>query len=237
LYIHASYKNVPIVAGVITGQHLDLFLKGGATGLKLPTPFVLGKAMWDFSAYHTMWYERGNNALRRKGLSVGCAEFDEKELNVRIHLFRKTDSAMCCVCRSEGHEEKKRKPLFAHPLIEQGERITHQSKFDFSREQVGGFFGIGPFKVQAIKGLPLRQTTAAAEIRRRFPDPVDFVCYLCFEVVEGDYFAIAGIGVGALKQSKSDNNEVVQFNSHKEAKVHGVTLLHILSELQGTEFS
>jgi len=77
----------------------------------------------------------------------------------------------------------------------------------------------------------------AKEIKDRFSEPLSIFADFCFgfllDFVEGDVIAIVGIIITAVFPS---GRKVVTFLSQEEEKKHGVTLLHILSELHGNEF-
>jgi hypothetical protein len=63
-----------------------------------------------------------------------------------------------------------------------------------------------------------------------------FPCFLALlSRSEGGHFAITQLSLAAIKQ-KMDDTGVEVFKSLKEEKEHGVTPLHILSELQCTAF-
>jgi hypothetical protein len=58
--------------------------------------------------------------------------------------------------------------------------------------------------------------------------------FIYFGIVEGDNFAITTVGVHALKGDEV-SSKLRLFKSDEEAdKCGGVTLLHILSELEGS---
>jgi hypothetical protein len=229
--VDAKYKDVTFLSKVITGEELRRSLfERGYVELELTTPFVLGKAKWECTFLDRVDYQSGNI---EDGLSVGCADFDKEEVSVSIHFFRSSDSSMCCVLRDG---ENGFRSLKVHPLVDDGEGLTDQIRFDLSKEQEGGILGIGTFNARDIKGLPLRQSTAAAEIKDRFPGPVEFTALLYVEVVEGGHFAITRFSFAAVKQLKDGTTRLSVFMSHEEEREHGVTLLHILSEIQCTEF-
>jgi hypothetical protein len=101
-------------------------------------------------------------------------------------------------------------------------------------EQERGFLKIGPCRTDDLKGLPLRKTKEAAEILHRFPEPADFACYMIFKMVRRGYFAMMELYIDAMKKPKNGGSSVERFKSLVEEKEHRVTLLHILSKLQGT---
>jgi hypothetical protein len=166
-------------------------------------------------------YLDGQNAF---GLEVGCPEFDPASLNVQIHYYRTTDSTMACLLSSDTSPQDIF-PLRLHPGPDE--------TVDLSREQKGGFLSIGPFRAEHFAGLPLRKTRQAADIRRRLVDPIELSCYVMFKMDKRGYFGMTELYLDVLKKQKRDDVIVERFDTTEEEKEHGVTLLHILSELKG----
>jgi hypothetical protein len=105
--------------------------------------------------------------------------------------------------------------------------------FDLSRGHKGGFLSIGPHRKEHFAGLPLRKTRQAADIRRRRVNPIELACYVMFKVDKRGIFGMTEIYLDVMKQPKKENVIVERFKTAEEQKEHGVTLLHILSELKG----
>jgi hypothetical protein len=103
--------------------------------------------MWDLG-----WRMYSRNPLVSL-LSV--PDFDENELIVvRIHLFRPTDSVMCCLL-SEGEGKKTRTPLRAHPLLErQFEIVQDETKFDFNKKHRRWSLWNGTVQSSRHQGVP-----------------------------------------------------------------------------------
>jgi hypothetical protein len=104
---------------------------------------------------------------------------------------------------------------------------------DLSREQRGGVVAIGPFRAEHLAGLPLRNTRQAANIIRRLVDPIELACYVMFKMDKRGDFGMTELFLDVLKKSKREDVIVERFDTTEEEKEHGVTLLHILSELKG----
>jgi hypothetical protein len=203
---------------------MERFCTRGSIGLKLGRPFIVGKAFWECSGEDMLLYLNGHTA---RGLDAGCPEFDRDQLDVSIHYFRTTDSTMLRVLHQQATDSpQKYFPLRLHP--------NHDETVDMHREQDGGLLAIGPYRADDLKGLPLRKTKEAAEIQRRFPEPIDFTCYVIFKMVGRGSFGMTELYFDVMKKSKKWDSHVERFKSLEEEKEHGVTLLHILSELQGT---
>jgi hypothetical protein len=106
-----------------------------------------------------------------------------------------------------------------------------QTVVDLSREPHGGLLGLGPYGAEHFQGLALRKTRQAAEINRRFPDAIDLSCYVLFKMGKRGDFGMTEIHFDVMKkQQKGDSVE--KFRTQDEEKEHGVSLLHILSELE-----
>jgi hypothetical protein len=221
LHVLVKYKGVAILSQVIEGEGMERFCERGSIGLRLYRPRKLGLAFWEVSREEIWLYlERQNDS----GLEVGCRpEFDPADVDVRIHYYRTTDSTMACVLSSEECGQQYF-PLRLHPLPD----LT----VDSSKGQNVGVLGIGTFRVENFRGLPLRKTRKACQIRRKFPDPIDFCAYAIFKMDERRDFVITEVYVDVMKKPKNGELVVEKFNTLEE-KERGVSLLHILSELQG----
>jgi hypothetical protein len=203
---------------------MERFCTRGSIGLKLGRPFIVGKAFWECSGEDMLLYLNGHTA---RGLDVGCPEFDRDQLDVSIHYFRTTDCTMLRVLHHQATDSPQEYfSLRLHP--------NQDETVDMHREQDGGLLAIGPYRADDLKGLPLRKTREAAEIQRRFPEPIDFTCYVIFKMVGRGSFGMTELYFDVMKKSKKWDSHVERFKSLEEEKEHGVTLLHILSELQGT---
>jgi hypothetical protein len=220
LHVLIKYKGVIIVSEVIEGEGMERFC-ARTVGLKLARPFNLGKAFWECTAEEMRLYQEGQNEY---GLNAGCPDFDPANLQVKIHYYRTTDSTMACVLDSKTSPQEYF-PLRLHPSPDQ--------TVDLSREQQGGLLGLGPYRSETIQGLALRKTRQAAEINRRFPDAIDLSCYVLFKMGKRGDFGMTEIYFDVMKKPKKADLPAEKFKTRDEESEHGVSLLHILSELQG----
>lgn len=125
-------------------------------------------------------------------------------------------------------------PPKVHPLVNDGESLTDQDRFDLNKEQTTGWLEIGRLNSRDMKGQPLQQS--AAEIKDEFCMPVKFDAVLYLEVIEGAHFATRRFPLLWLQNKQKMTRRLAVFNSHEEKEEHRVMLLHILSELHCTEF-
>ena len=237
--LHLRHKGAPIYSQVVSGEDLSEFLGKGNSTWPLKSPIIIGKAEWETTPLDLLTYRYGYEPGDRLGLPVVCPTLDFHQLDVRIHMLRCTDSAMCCVFKSK----PKRKDIrfIVHPLVK-CERITPQARLDLSRPYDRVSCSLGPSPQDAFDSLPLRDSLLSNEIMMRFAEPLGFSCDIGFDFVDTngeDHMAITAIQIGALYPRLHENklsSELAHFESEQEAMKHGVTLLHILSELQANEF-
>lgn len=164
------------------------------------------------------------------GLLIKCKkDFDANKFDVSIHLYRESDSTLFSIFRS--NERRMQDPyIFAHPLISKGEIVTSKTKFDFERT-----FGIISFMEpkpwsNSREMLPLKRSGVAAEILQRIDDPVFFGVHLRPSVIDSGHVAIGALEIVALSAAE-ESGGYQTFRSEKEEKKNGVSLLHILSEV------
>jgi hypothetical protein len=105
-------------------------------------------------------------------------------------------------------------------------------KVDVSKGETTGVLGVGSYRVENFQGLPLRKTKQAYQLRRRFPDPIDLTAYVVFKMDKQRNFVMTELFIDIMKKPKPGELMVKRFKSSEE-KEHGVSLLHILSELPG----
>jgi hypothetical protein len=221
LHVLVTYKGVVIISQVVEGEGIERFCEQGSVGLRLGKPFPIGKAYYELSREGILSYLEGQNS---SGVEVGSRpEFDPASLDVKIHYYRTSDSTMACVLSSEECGQHYF-PLRLHPL--------RNLRVDSSKPQEMGVLAVGAFRVQNFRGLPLRETKAAWELRRKFPDPIDFTAYVVFRMDKRRDFVMTEIFMDIRKTPKVGDIIVTRFNALEEKK-KGVSLLHILSELQG----
>jgi hypothetical protein len=200
---------------------MERFCTRGSIGLNLVRPFTLGKTFWECSREEMQLYLDDQNEY---GLEVGCPAFDIAKLDVRIHFYRTTDSTMACLLSSDTSPQDNFS-LRLHP--------SPDETFDLSEGQKGGFLAIGPYRAQQFAGLPLQKTRQAADIRRRIGNPIELACYVMFKMDKRGDFGLTAVYFHVMKQPKRENVIVERFKTKEEEREHGVTLLHILSELKG----
>lgn len=235
--INIKHKGTPISSMMFNlGKSLSPFIEHGGVKINFPSrKIVLGKAEFAFSEEELLAYQRGGaRGVAQQGLTVQCKDFDPSNLDVRIHLYRSSDQAMACLFSSQ-HCSSIRglARVRAHP--ENVENITLQSKFDLTRDQKTFFLSYKqPTDTEAIQGWPLKHTHQASLIMEALNQaPLYLEPHLGLGVIEGDQFAITKIVLHSMIKD-SDSPLPRRFKSKQETKQHGVTLLHVLSELQGT---
>lgn len=201
-------------------------LETGTVMAKSEAPIVIGKVEWDFTEEQRRDFRRGS--ATRSLLPVRCKEFDGKKIDTRVHVYRDVpgEPSMCCIFDSDGYTLER--SMRARPLVDEGEEISNETKFDTDCEFRNTVEIKKPFN--AIQGWPLRDSDMANAIQRRLGCPIFLKFWLYLRVVEDDMLAITGFSMEACKKLGPDN--CPRFNSQEEKKKHGVTLLHILSELQ-----
>ena len=231
--VHIKYDGKMIYTSTSGGSYMKRYLleEGGVKiSIAKDASIILGKAQWNCSEEDLLRYER--RMPTAVGLKVKCQGFDERKLDVSVHVYNSKDNTMCCVFRSTERNFYSLRPIRAHPSIQEGERVTLQSKFDLTREQQQGILRSSPPNPE--ERLPMKQTWKAFNILQRLPFPIDFDMDLCLDIVEGGNVGITQFGIHSLwNDSERKNRACNRFDSRKEEKKHGVTLLHILSELQG----
>ena len=225
LCVNMKYDGIPIISTMFNLGTLRVFLEQGRVRIKFRQPIILGKAEWSYTEVQKRLYESGRQT--QQGLPVKCRGFDSSKVNWRVHLFRTSGLAMCCLFRSGENERRGNVDVLVHPEVD--ENITSQTKFDLSRDQKNGLLSFRKPKNANIESWPLQHTRQAEVILDKFPYPLFLESSFEFGVVEGDKFAITSI---VLVVMTKDSNTPRRFHGNQEP--HGVTLLHVLSELQGT---
>lgn len=230
LYVHLKYKGKPLFSTIVCDEFLNTLVTEGSIGFYLTEPAVLGKAEWEqFSAKDISDYEKGTLEKPLEALWDGL---DAEEFDISIHMFRYSDSTMACVLRPSPEDTNLWDDgIMVHP--KPGKTLTPQTEFDLSREQEPSTISFGDRYFP--EHPPLKRSSLANEIKRRLPDPVFFSFYCDIGVVDGGMFAITGFDIEMLKlEGTVEQSEIDNFDCRKEEATHGVTLLHILSEIQGT---
>ena len=226
----------------IGGDLLSHLLQTGSAVYELSKPVALTKAKWgkykqgdlktseDFDQHKD---EKGRYPIWGKDLAVA-------EIEIIVYLVDKTDYSMSCVFDSRkgpltitpvgGHP-------FAHPIKRSMEdKVSPNSGMDKSDQNCSiVLFGPQEYGRQlALKEVQCRKLTlsfseAANSIANRLSAPIAFCCGFRLGLVDNmNSFGIDHICVIAVK---GGDDHVEWFNSEIEAEKHGVTLLHILSEL------
>jgi hypothetical protein len=117
----------------------------------------------------------------------------------------------------------------AYPIAgDAGESAIHRSSpFDLSKSRIPRIVVLGGDR-DGIMTWPRKQSRQADAIMNQLSFPVRVAHELVFDVVEGDRFVLKAFGIQAIKLTRP--NQLI-FESQKGLKNHGVSLLHILSEL------
>jgi len=228
-YVHIKYKDVPVVSATCSAEDLVPLMEGGRVSISLGSSAILGNAEWDFPGCDKLSYEADDC----DGFPVWCQDFDVSKLHVLIHVYRATDTSMCCVFDSNDSSPLLVKSAQVHPCLEEGDNeITRKTKFDLSKPRSLGLLSYVKPKGGDIRSWPLRDTKEAAEISLRLPYPIRLAAALQCGVVKDDKFSICSLTLFAMETNGDYGGSGREFRSQEEAKKHGVTLLHILSELQ-----
>ena len=157
--------------------------------------------------------------------------FDFEKLSVSVTLFRHVGSD---VAAFDLYDSKRPQAILhnygaAHPVVANDESaIDHTSSFDLSKNRIQGNITVRESR-DGIKTWQLRPSCQADAITRRLTFEVRFAPVLVFDVVEGDRFVLEACYITAMKYNHT--GEYWVFDSRKEVKVHGISLLRILSEL------
>jgi len=228
--VHVMYDGIPVFSCGYEVSSLSYLFESGAVGLELHNPFVFGKAQWDFSERQRLEYEAGRS--NSEGLPAKCAkEFHARKLSATVHMFQMTDTSMCCLYSSKECIPASHGALRLHPMVANGETITRDAKFDFSKDQTKRTICFK--RPPSLERWPLKHSQEAAEIMHRLPYYVYMDVSLDISVIEGGEVALTWISISTIKMGEENSSDPF-FNSAEEKEKHGVTLLHILSEVQGT---
>lgn len=229
LYIHLKHRGKPFASVPILGELMETLVTEGSVDCGIVKPATLGKAEWHFTNDEASQYEKGT---LETPLYAWWSEFDQREFDVSIHMLRLTDLAMSCVFSPRPGDRECLEGVKVHP--KPGKVLTPQTEFDLSKGQQWSNLSFGPWSL--TQSLPMKQTALAAEIKSRLPNPVVFSFDCQFSVVEGGLLAVTGFTIELMKMSGIDEDGHPEtFDCRKEEASHGVTLLHILSELQGSD--
>jgi len=232
--VKVQYDGVQIDSGILGSRGTRLLLEDDFCRITFNEPFVFGKAKWAFTEQERLDNESG---ISVRGLPVTWTDFDPSKLQTEIIVFRHLldDAAVCAIYNSKHCtpilDEDMR--LYVHPITEAGEQVTAQSKFDVNKEQTGGHL-LHVESSPHVENWPLKHSHQAAEILSRLPYPIRFNVVTSFKVVDGDHYAFTNFDILAVKHCYKGDHILDRFlaTSKKEA-MHGVTFLHIFSELQG----
>ena len=138
------------------------------------------------------------------------SSFSTGDLDVRMHMVRwsneSTDAALCCLLNSEKTYE-----------------------FPFNKENF--MFGASNLQEISERWLPLRQSQASRVIQPRLSGPVVFIGRLVFQVDVSGSFALVGIRISANQAPAGAGLERCPLQDF--TRENGVTILHILSEIEG----
>jgi hypothetical protein len=108
----------------------------------LKVPAVLGKAEWlEFEDQEKLDYENG--ALKI-GVGARWNAFDQREFDATIHMFRHTDSAMCCVFDHPPEDGECNDCVYVYPK-QSNKKLTPQTEFDLRTKQRWTDLRFGPW--------------------------------------------------------------------------------------------
>lgn len=234
---HIRYDGKSALSAVLSGHQLDYLLEDGAICWDFAEPFVIGKAEWNYSERQKLDYEAETNSANRSGLPVKCNAFDADKLDATIHVISSSASrgeSMSRVFDSSelGRPSMTRSPS-AHPRLEQGETLTQETKYDTTRDDECGSIIFTIPRDKTFSAWPLRDSKEAALIQERIEHPLFFKMKIRVGAIKGGNFVINGFDLFVCKSGIPDSKpRYPVFRSSEEKEKHGVTLLHILSELQ-----
>jgi len=196
-------------------------------------PFICGKAEWAFNDEDRFTYESGLWA--HQGLPVTCADFDSSKLQAEIVVVRdvRNDRAICSIYDSSNCIplcDNTKNLVNVHPIIEEDGAINNRCKFDLEKEQTQRAIKYYE-RSSHVENWLLKPSTQAAEILRRLPCRVRLGVHALFRVVDKGCVAFTHFEIVTAKYEK--DGTIYPFISSEEATKHGVTLLHLFSELQG----
>lgn len=223
LLVDFKKKGKSLFSGSVTGDELLPLLTNGKMTISNNSnePAVLGEV--------ESW---GNSSDGFK--AFGPKDYNGEDYDASMQLVRLTDSHTCCV-----FERTLRWPDIIAPeaAVERGP--PGPAIIDWEDASIG-YLGWGDGVHDTKKGLPLRKTAAAGQIRNRFPAPFAFQVTPRLHIMPGKeiengkcdlFIEAASFDIEAVKYEEEDDR--VRFDSEKESRKHGVTLLHLLGELHG----
>lgn len=231
LVIHIKYEGRPIFNTALNGEKKlkTLFGVNGGVRVNLRNPIAIGNAVWDFTEAERLVYQYG--LLQERGLPVRCENFDPSKLSVQIHLYRSLDRGMCCLFSSKTMTRAGPSRLFVHPKNDDSTvPITQESKFDLDKGHPHSTISYRRPLPGEDMAWPLQHTPQANVILETFPDALLFETIL--EVGIDGNGAACITKISLLATAKDAKNGVYRRFRNNES--HGVTLLHVLSELQAT---
>lgn len=217
----------------VSGEAMQGLLRDGGFVVDFNEPIALDKAMWDFGEHEQargplLYYPRTKHF---QGIGVKCRNFCPRDLQTDIVVLGNVlDGTVRSLYTSKDRHAKNRGafPLFAHPLVEEGQEVKRDTLFNQSNTKFSGLFYVAPI-TQKLEHWPLRDTVQAAKIKNRFPHPVGLGIEFEFQVFE-DNFCIKALRVWSIAGSiVLAASNVQRFTILENA--YGVSLLHIFSEL------
>lgn len=230
LFVHMGYKGAPLIDLNITGREmLTPLLDHGSVEITLENPVVLGAAEWNFLPHQV---DRTVNMYRtyHYGLPIQCKHLNWMEFDASIHCLRLTDSAMICLLKSKtpGCDESD-EPIGrggAHPLVQESEPFSTDCQFDLSKPHI--------FHSLTFPGgvPPLGESQMVSEILSRIRHLVYFKLSANLRIIDPNLVEIYSVRLEVY--SNPDHNEHGFMGSIFAGEPDGVSLLHILSELQAT---
>ena len=234
LFVHVGYKGTSLIDLNVTGEEmLAPLLEHGEVEIELDRPVVLGTAEWAFTARHVKDF-----GDYHYGLPIQSQSRDWTAFNASIHCFRFTDSAMACLFQASKPGHCEYGPLGGggvHPLIQKGEDISTSCQFDLSKPNIFTGLTFPDIVGEPRQVPPLQQSPMATEILSRMGQLVYFQLDVRLRVTEPNLVAIHAVKIKVTSDEYNEHGwDGSIFEGTKEVDRHGVSLLHILSELQAT---
>ena len=245
-YIHPDDETMYASRGTVTKYGLSELLRGGKTFVNVD-PIVVG------DAYVHSWQD-GKVAVGPDWIT-GKEPDDGHYIWLNVHLVRIPDKQMCCILNNMQDDDDDDDDDDYHWNIDQWlwlEKLDDSDDdieldtLDFQDPEIDNYFdfeaGWEPMIVDLsnfsdepqTRGLRLQLTGTATEIMARFPSVVEFFATVSLGLTKDRKIEIIGFTLEATKRWQVGAVEWDNFYKCK-AENKGVTLLHILSELECPE--
>jgi hypothetical protein len=221
LFVHVKHNESVLHSLSIQGEELKELVEQGPAAFPFSKPVDLGLAIWE-DYNDPEWY-------------AGLCPYDGEQsfpmkseklhgIYVEVHVFRATDMTMSCVIAGGSSCEMGDEcNVYACPVVEKGERVTSESKIDWSKRIEPGYLSQ---REGEYVDLCLSKTALGAHILSRLGrETLQLLFVLQVKAMENTgHLAITELAL--------------QFDppwSIKGHKRNGLTLLHVLSALESYE--